>query len=145
MNLSRNTWICLALLFILFHYCAYLAVFFDPSVSWDDLHPSLVFLNFLSLAGLITAFLQFSKWQVITLTICVIGFCFTEPFITFEVWFRGVNSVESLITKWDIFSQYPLALCMGLRNGIFVPILYLATTILVLQEWKGSNYEQIDI
>lgn len=137
-KVRRRYWISLALLFTLFHYCEYLWPFIydistnmsgnDEANSIDRVLVVLLFLATTSIVALGFSFYQLKYWRAITITISLIGIFSGETIIV-------LRNFEFVYSKWYIFIDFLMFVGMVSRNAIFVPLLYLAVIILVIQDW----------
>ena len=150
---NTKHWIALAIAFTLVHYFDYLWSNFthiassDDSESYSDLQivirVQLIFLLVISVDAILYVLRQFKYWRLVTLFVCLTGIYNGETIAVIEVFFGGIDSIEALISRWDLFSKFPWALSSGFRNGIFVPLLYLLVIILIILEWKESKHGKV--
>jgi len=152
---NTKYWIALGLAFTLFHYFDYLWSNLTHIASTDDFegYPSfllvtrvqLIFLIVISVVAILYAFKQLKYWRVVTLLVCLIGIYNGETIVVLKLWFQNIDSIESLISRWNVFSKFHWALASGFRNGIFVPLLHLLVIILITLDWKRSRHGESDI
>ena len=100
----------------------------DEANSIDRVLVVLLFLATTSIVALGFSFYQLKYWRAITIIISLIGIFSGETIIV-------LRNFEFVYSKWYIFIDFLMFVGMVSRNAIFVPLLYLAVIILVIQDW----------
>ena len=105
----------------------------------------LIFLIAISIIAILFAFKQIKFWRTVILLVCLIGILNGETVAVFQVWFRGIDSFEALVSRWDLHSNYPRLVAAGFRNGILIPLLYAAVIVLTIKDWNHFRHARRDI
>ncbi len=139
-------WISTGLVIAFFHYSTYLwPLLFDDAVITrlqdspeylEAMRIHLAVFIAISVVAILFAFKRFKYWRVATLLVCALGIYNGETVDVFHYWFEDVDSFEQLSSRWNSHSNYPWLMAAGFRNGIFIPLLYLAVVFLTIKDWK---------
>ncbi len=137
-------WISTGLVITFFHYSTYLwPLLFDDAVITrlqdspeflEGMRIHLAFFIAISTVAILFAFKQFKYWRVATLLVCLLGIYNGETVDVFHYWFKDIDSFEQLSSRWESHSKYPWLMAAGFRNGIFIPLLYLAVVFLTIKD-----------
>lgn len=77
---------------------------------------------------------QIRYWQYIVFAVALIGVANTNVFEFVQWFFSGINSFESLLSRFELQFKFLRQTLMLFRNEMFVPVLYFSVMAMSFQD-----------